>query len=29
VVKAYNLAPPAKPMTDEAKKVLFGQTARV
>jgi GSH-dependent disulfide-bond oxidoreductase len=28
VVKAYELQPPAKPMSDEAKKVLFGQTAR-
>jgi GSH-dependent disulfide-bond oxidoreductase len=28
VVKAYELQPPAKPMTDEAKKVLFGQTAQ-
>ncbi len=28
VIKAYHLQPPAKPMTDEAKKILFGQTAR-
>ncbi len=28
VVKAYALSPPAKPMTEDAKKVLFGQTAR-
>ena len=28
VVKAYALQPPAEPMTDEAKKVLFGQVAR-
>ena len=28
VVRAYALAEPRKPMTDEAKKVLFGQTAR-
>ncbi len=28
VMKAYELQPPAKPMTEEAKKVLFGQTAR-
>ena len=29
VERAYALSPPAKPMTEEAKKVLFGQTARV
>ena len=28
VVKAYLHQTPAKPMTDEAKKILFGQTAR-
>jgi GSH-dependent disulfide-bond oxidoreductase len=28
VERAYAIAPPAKPMTEEAKKVLFNQTAR-